>query len=80
MWSNTKTDDLWAVLEEVSGLPVKYVMDSWVKKRGFPVVSVNVNLNELEIRQVRFILEYLNNYNTFESVGLQNMENSDDFS
>ncbi|KAL9673485.1 hypothetical protein QQ045_029743 [Rhodiola kirilowii] len=38
-------------LSEIDGLPVNHVFDSWVKKKGFPVVSVKVNLNVLELRQ-----------------------------
>uniref|UniRef100_A0A7N0RE91 Aminopeptidase n=1 Tax=Kalanchoe fedtschenkoi TaxID=63787 RepID=A0A7N0RE91_KALFE len=52
-WSNTRTDDLWDVLGEVSGLPVKYVMDSWVRKNGFPVLSVSASRHVLELGQSR---------------------------
>ncbi|CAM8898967.1 unnamed protein product [Rhodiola kirilowii] len=50
-WSNTRTDDLWTVLGEVSGLPVKYVMDSWTTMKGFPVVYVKAKLHMLELGQ-----------------------------
>lgn len=50
-WSNTRTDDLWNVLEEVSGLPVNRVMNSWVTKKGFPFISVKANLRMLELGQ-----------------------------
>ncbi|XP_019051660.1 PREDICTED: aminopeptidase M1-like [Nelumbo nucifera] len=45
---NTKTEDLWAVLEE----PVNMLMNSWTKQKGYPVVSVTVKGHKLEFEQV----------------------------
>lgn len=50
--SNAKTEDLWDVLEEESGEPVKTLMDSWTKQKGYPVVYVNVKGGKLEFEQV----------------------------
>lgn len=40
-YKNTKTEDLWAALEETSSKPVAQVMSTWIKQMGFPVVSVS---------------------------------------
>ena len=39
-YANTVTTDLWSALEEVSGQPVRAVMDSWILQGGHPLVSV----------------------------------------
>jgi len=49
---NAKTEDLWTVLEEESGEPVKTLMDSWTKQKGYPVVYVTVKEGKLELEQV----------------------------
>ncbi|KAH7681919.1 Peptidase M1 alanine aminopeptidase/leukotriene A4 hydrolase protein [Dioscorea alata] len=54
-WSNAKTEDLWAALEEVSGEPVNLIMNSWTKQQGYPVVSVKVNGDSLEFEQSQFL-------------------------
>lgn len=54
-WSNAKTEDLWAALEEVSGEPVNLIMNSWTKQKGYPVVSVKVNGDSLEFEQSQFL-------------------------
>lgn len=42
-YQNTVTADLWAALEEASGQPVGEIMDGWIFKSGFPVVSVEAS-------------------------------------
>jgi len=39
-YSNTVTGDLWNALEEVSGQPVRAMMDSWILQGGYPLVTV----------------------------------------
>lgn len=53
-YKNAKTEDLWSVLSEVSGEPVKELMDSWTKQQGYPVVSVKLKSEALVIEQVIF--------------------------
>ncbi|KAK8620087.1 hypothetical protein V6N13_066572 [Hibiscus sabdariffa] len=53
--SNAKTDDLWAVLKEVCNEPVDKIMDSWTKQKGYPVLSVRVKNQTLEIKQSQFL-------------------------
>nr|GMC49388.1 aminopeptidase M1 [Ipomoea batatas] len=54
--SNAKTEDLWSVLQEVSGEPVNRLMNSWTKQMGYPVVSVKINDHKLEFEQSQFLL------------------------
>ncbi|CAL9102193.1 unnamed protein product [Musa textilis] len=53
--SNAKTEDLWAVLEEESGEPVKMLMNSWTKQKGYPVVYAKVNNANLQLEQTQFL-------------------------
>ncbi|XP_059454321.1 aminopeptidase M1-like isoform X2 [Corylus avellana] len=53
--SNAKTEDLWAILEEGSGEPVKKLMNLWTKQKGYPVVSVKVKENKLVFEQSQFL-------------------------
>ncbi|XP_011182080.1 puromycin-sensitive aminopeptidase isoform X2 [Zeugodacus cucurbitae] len=39
-YKNTFTEDLWTALQEASSKPVAKVMSTWIKLKGFPVVSV----------------------------------------
>lgn len=54
-YANAKTEDLWAVLEEQSGEPVKMLMNSWTKQKGYPVVSVTLKDDSLEFEQSHFL-------------------------
>lgn len=49
---NTKTEDLWSVLSEESGVQVNSMMDAWTKQKGYPVISVKSKDNILEFQQV----------------------------
>ncbi|KAA0064519.1 aminopeptidase M1-like [Cucumis melo var. makuwa] len=53
--TNTKTEDLWAALEEGSGEPVNNLMSSWTKQQGYPVVTVKVKDEKLVFEQSRFL-------------------------
>ncbi|PAN35146.1 hypothetical protein PAHAL_6G184800 [Panicum hallii] len=54
-YSNAKTEDLWAVLEEESGEPVKDLMTAWTKQQGYPVIYAKLNGHELELEQEQFL-------------------------
>ncbi|OMO66173.1 Peptidase M1, alanine aminopeptidase/leukotriene A4 hydrolase [Corchorus olitorius] len=54
-WSNAKTEDLWSVLSEVSGIQVNSMMDSWTKQKGYPVISVKSKEQFLEFEQSQFL-------------------------
>lgn len=55
-YSNAKTEDLWAALEEGSGEPVNKLMNSWTKQKGYPVVSIKIKDDKLEFEQSQFLL------------------------
>ncbi|KAF8697371.1 hypothetical protein HU200_035964 [Digitaria exilis] len=50
-YSNAKTEDLWAVLEEESGEPIKDLMTTWTKQQGYPVIYAKINGHYLEVEQ-----------------------------
>ncbi|CAL5006547.1 unnamed protein product [Urochloa decumbens] len=54
-YSNAKTEDLWAVLEEESGEPVKDLMTTWTKQQGYPVIYAKINGDDLELEQAQFL-------------------------
>lgn len=56
-YGNTRTDDLWAALEEASGKPVREIMSIWTKNVGFPVVQVTENEKDssIHVKQNRFL-------------------------
>ncbi|EXB36747.1 Puromycin-sensitive aminopeptidase [Morus notabilis] len=51
---NAKTEDLWVVLSEESGIKVESLMDAWTKAKGYPVVSVKAKGHTLEFQQAQF--------------------------
>ncbi|XP_026553998.1 glutamyl aminopeptidase [Pseudonaja textilis] len=53
-FKNAKTDDFWKAMEEVSGKPVKEVMDTWTRQMGYPVLKVN---SSSTVTQQRFLLD-----------------------
>ncbi|MEK7647366.1 MAG: M1 family metallopeptidase [Patescibacteria group bacterium] len=55
-YANAVTEDLWAALEEVSGKPVKKIMDTWTKQPGYPLISLEkVSGNNFKLKQSRFL-------------------------
>lgn len=40
-YGNTTTEDLWHCLGEVCQAPVEAIMNTWVKQKGYPVISVS---------------------------------------
>ncbi|XP_039194273.1 glutamyl aminopeptidase isoform X1 [Crotalus tigris] len=53
-FKNAKTDDFWIAMEEVSGKPVREVMDTWTRQMGYPVLKVALNST---VTQQRFLLD-----------------------
>ncbi|CAG2116436.1 unnamed protein product, partial [Medioppia subpectinata] len=39
-YGNTVTDDLWTSLQKASDRPVREVMNTWTKQKGYPVITV----------------------------------------
>jgi aminopeptidase N len=55
-YSNATTNDLWSALSKTSGLNVNEFMDNWIRKIGFPVVTVAEEPGQISLRQQRFLL------------------------
>ncbi|KAL4801543.1 peptidase family M1-domain-containing protein [Aspergillus unguis] len=54
-YGNATTNDLWSALSQASNQDVNSFMDPWIRKIGFPVVSVSEETGQLDIRQNRFL-------------------------
>ena len=54
-YSNARTEDLWAALTKASGKDVNTFMDLWIRKIGFPVLTVAEEPGQIGIRQSRFL-------------------------
>ena len=50
----TQTTDLWDALEEVSGEPVRRIMDAWIFRGGHPLITVEPTDSGVRLRQDRF--------------------------
>ncbi|KAF2640961.1 hypothetical protein P280DRAFT_518300 [Massarina eburnea CBS 473.64] len=55
-YSNATTNDLWSALSKASGKDVNTFMDNWIRKIGFPVVTVAEEPGQIGVRQQRFLL------------------------
>ena len=57
--ANTETTDLWDAIEEVSGEPVRAIMDSWIRQAGYPLVTVEEGPDpaSIRLRQSRFLYD-----------------------
>jgi puromycin-sensitive aminopeptidase len=54
-FANTETTDLFDSLEIVSGEPVRSIMDGWIFRGGYPLISATTNANtEISLKQHRF--------------------------
>ncbi|KAL3427535.1 peptidase family M1 [Phlyctema vagabunda] len=54
-YGNATTSDLWEALSEVSGQDVPILIDSWIRKIGFPVLTVAEEPGQISIKQSRFL-------------------------
>ena len=59
-YGNATTNDLWAALSDAAGKDVTTFMDPWIRKIGFPVLTVSEEPSpqgyEIGIRQSRFLV------------------------
>ena len=58
-YGNTETTDLWDAIEEVSGEPVRRIMDSWIFQGGHPIVSLEARDGGRTLRISQEKLQYL---------------------
>ena len=54
-YQNATTNDLWAALSDVSGQDVKSLIDAWILKIGFPIVTVAEEPGQISVEQRRFL-------------------------
>ena len=54
-YGNATTSDLWASLSEASGQNITEFMDPWIRKIGFPVLTVAEEPGQIGVRQSRFL-------------------------
>jgi len=59
-YANAEGSDFWKHLEKASGQPVSEMMEAWVKKPGFPVVTLSLDQGKLVFSQEKFILSSRN--------------------
>src|ERR1700712_3954110 len=55
-FSNATTNDLWSALSEASGQDINKFMDPWIRKIGFPVVTLAEEPGQISAQQSRFLL------------------------
>ncbi|PWN37044.1 putative AAP1-alanine/arginine aminopeptidase [Meira miltonrushii] len=56
-FGNAETVDLWNAITEVSGTDVSKIMESWVLKQGFPVITVTEEGDKIRVKQNRLLLD-----------------------
>ncbi|KAK4989358.1 hypothetical protein LTR66_007080 [Elasticomyces elasticus] len=54
-YGNATTKDLWSALSEASGQDVNAFMEPWIRKIGFPVLTVAEEPGQISVRQSRFL-------------------------
>ncbi|KAG9049074.1 Aminopeptidase 2 mitochondrial [Tulasnella sp. UAMH 9824] len=55
LYGNSVTRDLWKGIGEASGLDIPKMMDNWILKIGYPVVTVKESGDSIAVRQDRFL-------------------------
>ncbi|KAF8892603.1 leucyl aminopeptidase [Infundibulicybe gibba] len=55
LYGNTVTNDLWAGVGEATGMNIVELMDNWMSKMGFPVLTVTETDSGIHVRQDRFL-------------------------
>ena len=54
-YENATTNDLWSALSKASGKDITSFMDNWIRKIGFPVVTVAEEPGQITVGQSRFL-------------------------
>jgi len=55
LYGNAVTEDLWAALSEASGFDVASAMNCWVKRIGYPMLSVRLTPSHIHLTQERML-------------------------
>lgn len=56
-YKNAKGDDLWNEIGKEAKMPVRTMINSWIKQIGFPLVDAKRQNSKLILSQKRFVLE-----------------------
>src|SRR5881628_3090286 len=55
-YSNAAGQDLWNHLQEASGTDVNRIMEAWISKPGFPIITATLSEKKLLLEQERFVM------------------------
>lgn len=55
LYGNTVTNDLWEGIGEATGKDIPSIMDNWINKIGFPLLTVTESKEGVTVRQDRFL-------------------------
>src|SRR6059036_1520581 len=55
-YSNATGRDLWNHLQQASGLDVNRIMEAWISKPGFPIITATLSDKKLNLEQERFLM------------------------
>lgn len=55
LYSNTRTNDLWDGIGEVSGRDIRALMTNWVRQQGYPVITATDSGSSIHVHQNRFL-------------------------
>ncbi|KAJ7472122.1 leucyl aminopeptidase [Mycena latifolia] len=55
LYGNTVTRDLWDGISTATGQDILRLMDNWINKIGFPLITVTETSNGIHVRQDRFL-------------------------
>jgi puromycin-sensitive aminopeptidase len=54
-YRSTETNDLWQSLAEASNLPIPAIMDGWIFRAGYPLLTAQLQGDALVLKQQRFL-------------------------
>ncbi|KIJ31991.1 hypothetical protein M422DRAFT_783647 [Sphaerobolus stellatus SS14] len=54
LYENSVAEDLWVGIKEATGINVSEIMQNWISKTGFPVLTITEEADGIRIRQDRF--------------------------
>jgi tricorn protease interacting factor F2/3 len=55
-YSNAEGSDLWKCLAESSGQPVERIMETWIRRPGYPYIEASIRSGKIIFKQRRFFL------------------------
>ncbi len=56
-YANAQSMDLWRTIEEVTAVPIPEIMGAWVRRVGYPLITIRREGSQLVLTQERFLLE-----------------------